>query len=27
VTTDTREKARSYLVRYVERERYVARVP
>lgn len=25
VTTDTREKARSYLVRYVERERYLAR--
>ncbi|QYY31097.1 hypothetical protein K2O51_27750 [Cupriavidus pinatubonensis] len=24
VTTDTREKARSYLTRYVERERYVA---
>lgn len=24
VTTDTREKARSYLVRYVERERYLA---
>jgi hypothetical protein len=24
VTTDTREKARSYLMRYVERERYVA---
>jgi DnaJ-domain-containing protein 1 len=27
VTTDTREKARSYLVRYVERERYLARQP
>ncbi|SOY49762.1 hypothetical protein [Cupriavidus taiwanensis] len=25
VTTDTRDKARSYLVRYVERERYLAR--
>ncbi|AQV95575.1 hypothetical protein BJN34_16975 [Cupriavidus necator] len=25
VTTDTREKARSYLVRYVERERYLVR--
>ncbi|NOV27362.1 hypothetical protein E5S69_28075 [Cupriavidus necator] len=24
VTTDTRDKARSYLVRYVERERYLA---
>lgn len=27
VTTDTREKARAYLVRYVERERYAARQP
>ena len=25
VTTDTREKARAYLTRYVERERYIAR--
>lgn len=25
VTTDTRDKARNYLVRYVERERYLAR--
>lgn len=27
VTTDTKEKARAYLVRYVERERYAARQP